>query len=110
MKSKRSTHGLTDVTVDGAGLFAITFATAYPALVYFNATVLTASATLGYVTTMSLANYVAGTGVLTFQLAKVDTASATAGTLATSQMVDNDWICVDVVFTQAASDAVVGPL
>ena len=93
------------------GVYGIKMGTAYPGFVGGTGSVLSADTTaLGKVVLIDIADYTAATGVLTVQVAHVDTADATEGSVDPVDLVADDWLFLDLVFTTAASDAVVGAL
>ena len=94
------------------GIYGIKFATVYPGFVGGIGAVMPATTTtLEKIVLIDTADYNTTTGVLTVQVAQQDTSTPDAdGDINAVDMVDNDWLYLDLVFVTAASDAVVGAL
>lgn len=91
---------------DGAGLYTIKLATAYPGFIGGTCTVLSAAATVAKQVVIDIADYSTSTGELLVTVLADDG----DGTFTATDLVANDWLMYDLYFVQASSDAVVGAL
>jgi hypothetical protein len=87
-------QGVTDVSRSGAGVFVVTFAEKWSAMVGFTGTVLEATPAHDLIVKAALAGYDASAGTLTLTVVGAD------GSTAAEDPVDNDWVYVECVFAR----------
>jgi hypothetical protein len=87
-------QGVTDVARVSAGVFDITFADKWPALVGLTGTVLEATPAHDLAIKAALAGYDSSTGILRITVYGAD------GSTAAEDPVDNDWVYLEVTFAR----------